>query len=272
MTYSVARNNAAASRNATGQGNALLARQVMLQDCLPAADQSDYSWGVNEITRQELFDPALINAIAAPGLIDTLEAILDEPRAWGQKMLWAPKQSHYNLGWHRDIDHVYDALMSYKPARNDHVQFNAALEYDNSFIVVPQSHRRPISAEEQGLIKESRTAELPGQLRVELEPGDVVCMDAHALHRGQADAGAPRLSLHYSFQSQWVPLLPWEKGEAFKWICSDDFINQLHPRIQPMYRRLTTAERARPDEHHLEWLVEHAEQVGFKGDLVSAWD
>ena len=59
----------------------------------------------------------------------------------------------------------------------------------------------------------SGTAVLPGQLRVTLDPGDILFMDAHAYHRGHADQGAPRLSLHYSAQSQWVPLKKWGKPE-----------------------------------------------------------
>jgi hypothetical protein len=69
-----------------------------------------HSWGINEITRPGWFDPVLVNAIGVPGLIGPLNDILVRPRAWGQKMLWAPRTMDYDLKWHRDIDHKYDAL------------------------------------------------------------------------------------------------------------------------------------------------------------------
>lgn len=231
-------------------------------------DPRPYTWGVNEITRPEMFDADLISAIADPQVDAVLNALLDRPRAWGLKLLWASQASTYNLGWHRDVDGCYDAIMPFKPAANDHVQFNAALNEDSSFIVVPASHRRVITAAEQTAISADRVCDLPGQIRVDLAPGDIVFMDAHAIHRGQADQGAPRLSLHYSCQAQWVPLKPWGEADHFAWICSDAFINQLVPAARPYYERLRTATRA-PTQH--DWMVDHARSVGFAGELVDAW-
>ena len=216
--------------------------------------QPDHSWGINEITRPGWFDPVLVNAIAAPKLLTALTDLLEEPRAWGQKMLWAPKACDYNLHWHRDIHAKYDDLMPFKDDRNDHVQFNGALEEDDSFIVVPRSHRRVKTEEESRLLSKKYTGPLPGEMRVHLHPGDIVMMDAHALHRGSARAGAPRLSLHFSFQANWVPLHPWGNEVDFAWIQSDEFIRQLHPDIRPMYERLRTAKRLENAENHMEWL------------------
>ena len=113
-----------------------------------------------------------------------LNALLDKPRM-GSQALWASQSSHYNLNWHRDLSDKYDPMMPYKPQANDHIQFNAALEKDSSFIVVPGSHRRAMLDEERELIAHDKTAKLPNELRVELEPGDIVIMDAHAIHRGE---------------------------------------------------------------------------------------
>jgi len=234
-----------------------------------AADAARYSWGINEITRPGLFDPMLIDAIGTEPLLAVLETVLEAPRAWGQKLLWAPKTTHYDLHWHRDTDHRFDALMPYKPAANDHVQFNGALEPDDSFMVVPGSHRRAITDRERGILHGDNRGELPGQIRVSLEPGDVVLMDAHAVHRGSCPPGSPRLSLHYSFQAQWVPLKPWG---CHDWHCSEEFIGSLDPRVRPCYDRLRTAERIAADaDSNLSWLLPHAERKGWRGELVSPW-
>lgn len=232
---------------------------------------ADHSWGVNEITRPGWFDPVLVNAIAAPALLGALHDLLGAPRAWGQKMLWAPRGAEYKLHWHRDIDHKYDALMPFKDDRNDHVQFNGALEEDDSFVVVPKSHRRPILPEEIEALGAEHRGDLPGQVRVHLRPGDVVMMDAHALHRGSARAGAPRLSLHFSFQADWVPLRPWGTPSDFAWIQSDAFIEQLHEDVRPMYLRLRDAERLGEADNHMAWLEQQASSNGFAGELVSPW-
>jgi hypothetical protein len=223
-----------------------------------------YTWGVNEITRPELFDAVLINALGSEKIDAVLTAVIEEPRAWGLKILWAPQVVDYDLIWHRDVADKLEPVIPYKDPRNDHVQFNAALEYDDSFIVIPKSHRRPLTPDELSMRRQN-TATLPGQLRVELDPGDVVFMDAHAFHRGQAKAGAPRLSLHFSVQAQWVPLKPWGEPEHFAWITSDDFIGQLAPRLQPYYERLKTAETV---DDAMGWLVQRARDAGWSGELV----
>lgn len=55
-------------------------------------DHNGYSWGINEITRPELFRPALINALANHEVDSVLNALLDKPRVWGLKLLWASQK------------------------------------------------------------------------------------------------------------------------------------------------------------------------------------
>lgn len=229
-------------------------------------DKGPYTWGVNEITRPELFDPALINALGSEKVDDVLTGVIEEPRAWGLKILWAPQKADYDLIWHRDVADKLEPVIPYKDPRNDHVQFNAALEFDDSFIVIPKSHRRPLT-EQEFAVRRTGTDELPGQVRVVLNPGDIVFMDAHAYHRGQAPAGAPRLSLHFSVQAQWVPLKPWGEAEHFAWITSDEFIAQLNPRLRPYYERLKTAERI---DDAMGWLIQRAKEHGWQGELDAA--
>lgn len=227
------------------------------------AAKGPYTWGVNEITRPELFDANLINALGSEKVDDVLTGVIEEPRAWGLKILWAPQKADYDLIWHRDVNDKLEPVIPYKDPRNDHVQFNAALEYDDSFIVIPKSHRRPLNADELAM-RRTGTGVLPGQLQVELNPGDIVFMDAHAYHRGQAPAGAPRLSLHFSVQAQWVPLKPWGEAAHFEWITSDEFIGQLNPRLQPYYERLKTAKTT---DDAMGWLIERARAHGWTGEL-----
>jgi hypothetical protein len=214
-------------------------------DRLTPAQRALATWGIGEITRPSLFQPGLVNVFALPRVSTMMHALLGpEPRAWGIKILWTPRLVPYNLHWHRDQmkPALYD-LVATKPAANDHIQFNAALNHDNCFVVIPGSHRRALTPAEWRAINQNPTAALPGQVTVELEPGDILYMDAHALHRGQSDTSQDRLTLHYSAQAQWVSLKPWGDPEDFDWIQSSAFIDQLHPETRPLYERLRTAHR-----------------------------
>lgn len=215
------------------------------RDRMPADQFAQHTWGINELPRKELFDPMLINVWARPNVKQAVEALLTEPRAWGIKLLWNPKAVDYDLKWHRDQmkDDLYDYAM-YKPAEQDHIQFNAALNPDHSFVVVPGSHRRPLSELEWQVVNAEGKDDLPGQVVAALEPGDIVFMDAHTLHRGRNRRSDDRLTLHYSAQAQWVPLHPWGHEGHFEWITSDAFINALEPDARPFYQRLRTAERS----------------------------
>lgn len=220
------------------------------------------SWGVNEITRPALFEPELVDAFAHPRVNAALHAILGpEPRAWGIKILWTPKVVGYDLGWHRDQmkPDLYD-YAHLKPIEQDHVQFNAALNHDDCFLVVPGSHRRPLTTEEWDALRHEPTAALPGEVVARLEPGDILYMDAHTLHRGRSPVEGDRLTLHYSAQAQWVPLKPWGKETDFAFITSDAFIESLQPPARPLYKRLRTAQRT---ERALSFLEERAAQAGW---------
>lgn len=220
------------------------------------------TWGVNEITRKELFDPELIDVFAQPGIHATIHMLLGrEPRAWGLKVLWTPKVTGYNLSWHRDqVDRSLYDYVQYKPAEQDHVQFNVALNDDDCFLVVPGSHRRVLSDAEWYALSHDGTAKLPGQIVAELQPGDMLFMDAHTLHRGRSDIDGDRLTLHYSAQAQWVPLAPWGDPEHFAWITCEEFIGQLAPETRPYYERLRTAERS---NSAMEFIVNSARKHGW---------
>jgi len=230
---------------------------------------ADATWGVNEITRKSLFDPVLVNVLGHPTFDGITRDLLGpNPRAWGIKMLWAPLTSDYDLKWHRDqLKHDLYDWIHHKPTANDHVQYNAALAHDDAFIVIPGSHRRPLTEEEWHAIRHEPQAALPGELVAELEPGDVVWMDAHALHRGRSRAGSGRLTLHYSAQASWVPLKPWGSPEDFAWITSDEFMSQISPTTRPYYQALRDATLT---EDAMVFVKEAALAAGWAGSSESA--
>lgn len=230
------------------------------RDSLTPTEKGLSTWGIGRITRPPLCEMELVNAFAHPRVSDALNAMVDQPRAWAIKILWTPKMVGYDLGWHRDQvgKELYDRV-HLKPAAQDHVQFNAALNEDSAFRVVPGSHRRPLTETEWDAVNNAPIAELPGEVVAELEAGDILYMDAHALHRGKCDMSDNRLTLHYSVQAQRIPLQPWGTDEEWAFITSEEFIDRLEPAAKPLYQRLRTAERT---EDKMGWLKKELAAAG----------
>lgn len=124
-------------------------------------------------------------------------------------LLVAPETKDFELRWHRDDipetvspEEEMRLLQAKSPqGRQSHAQYNLALCPDSSLIVVPGSHRRVRTETERSA--GPYEPELPGQLVVELRPGDAVFYDSNILHRGVYKAKSQegeetRLTLHGS--------------------------------------------------------------------------
>lgn len=123
-------------------------------------------------------------------------------------LLVAPEQRDFELRWHRDDipetvtpEEELRLLKAKSPnGRQSHAQYNLALCPDTSLIVVPGSHRRIRTETERNA--DPYEPNMPGQLTVQLEPGDAVFYDSNILHRGvykhKPTEAETRLTLHGS--------------------------------------------------------------------------
>ena len=124
-------------------------------------------------------------------------------------LLVAPETKDFELRWHRDdipetasAEEEVEQLAKKSPGgRQSHAQYNLALCPDASLVVVPGSHRRARTDVERAAAPYEPV--LPGQLVVELQPGDAVFYDSNILHRGvykaKPEGGEEsRLTLHGS--------------------------------------------------------------------------
>ncbi|KAI0968245.1 phytanoyl-dioxygenase family protein [Xylaria arbuscula] len=75
-------------------------------------------------------------------------------------------------------------------------QWNLPLYPDDSLIVVPGSHVRVRTPAERAAAP--KEPDMPGQIAVQLNPGDIVFYDNNILHRGVYSADKERMSLHGS--------------------------------------------------------------------------
>ncbi|OTA61654.1 phytanoyl-CoA dioxygenase [Hypoxylon sp. EC38] len=106
----------------------------------------------------------------------------------------------FELPWHRD-DIPASASAEEELERLDepawHAQWNLALcDGDESLIVVPGSHARARTERERSA--DPFEPDMPNQLIVRLNAGDVVFYNNNILHRGRYDGSRERLSLHGS--------------------------------------------------------------------------
>jgi hypothetical protein len=124
-------------------------------------------------------------------------------------LLVAPETKDFELRWHRDdisenatAEEELAQLAAKAPGgRQSHCQYNLALCPDASLIVVPGTHKRARTQVERDA--DPYAASLPGQLVVELQPGDAVFYNSNILHRGvykgKSEGGEEtRLTLHGS--------------------------------------------------------------------------
>ncbi|CAG7924520.1 unnamed protein product [Penicillium olsonii] len=124
-------------------------------------------------------------------------------------LLVAPETKDFELRWHRDdisehatAEEEIEQLAAKAPGgRQSHCQYNLALCPDASLIVVPGTHARARTQTEREA--DPYAPFLPGQLVVELGPGDAVFYNSNILHRGvykgkEEGGEETRLTLHGS--------------------------------------------------------------------------
>ena len=97
-----------------------------------------------------------------------------------------------------------------------HVQINAPLLPADSFLeIVPGSHIRPETTAEVAAAREGggfpwaasagEKREMPGAVRLALEPGDIAYYNSNLWHRGYNPEGRPRWTMHCSCASPNTP-------------------------------------------------------------------
>jgi hypothetical protein len=131
------------------------------------------------------------------GVVKELVGLNDDPNADDKlvmelfNLLVSPSNKEdFELRWPRDdvkpdvtAEEEERQLAEKSPGGHQlHAQYNIALFEDASLIVIPGSHKRARTEQERNA--DPYEANLPGQLIVELEPGDAVFYNSNILHRG----------------------------------------------------------------------------------------
>jgi ectoine hydroxylase-related dioxygenase (phytanoyl-CoA dioxygenase family) len=166
-------------------------------------DASHGIWGVQHLLHpsnpdsllflQSYFDAELLKYVAA--LIQCSE---DDLTMELYNMLVRPDQD-FALRWHRDdipATATADEEMERLEKPGFHAQWNLALYDDSSLVLVPGSHKRARTERERSA--DPFEPEMPGQITVKLEAGQVAFYNNNILHRGVYDSTKERMTLHGS--------------------------------------------------------------------------
>ncbi|MDE2845768.1 MAG: phytanoyl-CoA dioxygenase family protein [Gemmatimonadota bacterium] len=116
--------------------------------------------------------------------------------------------------WHRDIHPIdqaplrglQDDLLHNAPG---YLQWNIPLYDDNVLWVVPKSHRRGNTAEENRCLAQDPREPLPGGVQVELNAGDGVVYTNTILHWGSNYSARTRRTIHLGYRSYGGPIFPY---------------------------------------------------------------
>lgn len=155
----------------------------------------------------------LLDAIANPWAMQITRDIFQEEPAFMQANLYIdPPGESRPTHWHRDSqfyaagDEEKERRMVMEeadPPRELHMHIplvpTAASE------VIPGSHRRWDTPEENRIRREDQTADyMPGAVRLKLEPGDLAFFHVNSLHRGIYPHGVPRRTIAVTFSRRSV--------------------------------------------------------------------
>jgi ectoine hydroxylase-related dioxygenase (phytanoyl-CoA dioxygenase family) len=142
--------------------------------------------------------------------------LMRAPEAGAQQfsLMCSPVRDHGPAPWHRDIHPIDQAplfglqedLMVNAPG---YLQWNIPLYDDNVLWVVPGSHRRPNTEEENRSLLENSRAPVPGSIPVELKAGDGVVYANTILHWGSNYSSKLRRTIHLGFRAFGGPIYPY---------------------------------------------------------------
>ena len=169
--------------------------------------------------------PRLVfNELVDESTADTLDFLLAEPWSASRQLLrgrdiglhamflmCSPVSDRGPASWHRDTSATFDAPLQgleldMEANGPGYVQWNVPLYDDNVLWVVPGSHRRPNTEEENRQLAEDPRQPLPGGIPVELNAGDAVVYTNFILHWGSNYSSNLRRTIHFGYQSFGGPL------------------------------------------------------------------
>ena len=201
--------------------------------------ERDDIWGVNNIFHPSIREQALVDVLAHPQILDTIEALIGNRLRYHLcTLLVSSERKPYHINWHRDASPDGEVPLETLLRRlKSHVQLNGALYDDETLYIVPGSHRRELADAERAVLQQTPKAAMPNQLAVKLKAGDIVFYNSSLLHKGYNLDGARRQTLHYAVivaPPENEPPNP-QSPTSQEWLNEPSFLSGLPERLKPLF-------------------------------------
>lgn len=206
------------------------------------------------------------NAFYNPKILKIVEQIIGPDLIVNNaSILAANVGTSYSLGWHRDIIQIPEAeienwLFSAERFHNS-VQINLPLVEENSLWIVPRSHNRPNTKEEDIAFAGSKHyapvgAEMPGGIPVKLKAGQAVLYNNNLIHRGYTETmKIPRRTLHMGYHSNAFPPT-WHFYLLNKALLTDEYMETLDSTMKSMMEKYIACREKYPNIEDT-WVTEY---------------
>ena len=153
----------------------------------------------------------LAELIGDPHLVELLEAMFRDFPVFRDTHVWFdPKEKSFAGQWHRGTQFRYPAdeaeqgVMDY--TLHQVTRVHIPLLPDSNVQLVPRSHVRWDTPAEYAIRRADNFAhsdadDMPGAVRMQLQPGDVLLFDPCTIHRGQYFPGTPRRTFMITYST-----------------------------------------------------------------------
>ncbi|MBI1922636.1 phytanoyl-CoA dioxygenase family protein [Candidatus Poribacteria bacterium] len=198
---------------------------------------------VGNLLTPEEYDPILGEWFDAD-ILPIVEAILEAPVRCSWLSLLTSGGGHpYLTIWHRDycdVDHPSEAAVLERDLLRQCSCQAPLLPGDRFLQIVPGSHARPVTKAEVETYRDNPHGNMPGQLTIELEPGDIVFRHAHTLHRGWNPEGKLRQTLLAGFWRADTPVWQ-EDSDDRQAMLTPGHVDRMPPRMRAGVQRYLEA-------------------------------
>ena len=203
--------------------------------------------GYYENRRDLLTD--LQETVARPEILSIVRSVLnDEPLFRSTSLFMNPLETSVDGDWHRDIQFVYPdeaderarLERSWKTGAGG-LQLQIALVPSDDTEYVPGSHLRWDTPEEYAIRcasdrKDNRSNQMPGAMRVSMQPGDAVAFNSAGIHRGRYHTDKYRRTFMLTYTAAARP----GRGEYFTkqpWCLEEGYLDGLSDEARDFWQR-----------------------------------
>jgi hypothetical protein len=151
----------------------------------------------------------LFRLLGTPNVLITLRNILGADLRLSRVTILAAGDSDKGGLWHRDF--APSPMLSEGEQRAYLARFQNSLCLQMPFLleegmlVLPATHLEPVEQEDQQALQADPFAELPGQVRLRLQPGDVLFYNPNLFHRMDGQSERSRCVLTFTFPARVQP-------------------------------------------------------------------